>query len=109
MKRGVRLVYLAAIGGRTCRMLFEFPNQRVLHSEDDVTVQVLVAFSKDVSDQFSEPWGFDHEVNMGGSPGMASLSRQHFAHRAVVRNGIGRWADGPAAETAVLVGAKAAP
>src|SRR5437764_10521347 len=49
----------------------------------------------------------DHEVNVGRSPGVTSLSFQHLSDGTVIWNRVGRRFDRPEVEPAILVGTKA--
>lgn len=65
-------------------MADEISDQRVLDPKDSVGIKILVAIDEDVGCEFLVIGRCDHEVYMGGPPGVARLSREHVADRAVI-------------------------
>src|SRR6266404_4762636 len=69
-------------------------NQRALDAKDRVAFQVLIAFEEQMSDEAAIARRTDHEMDMRGTKGMPSHSRQQLTRRTVVGNRITDGQDG---------------
>src|SRR5882757_11098754 len=84
-------------------------DERGLHTEDGVALQVLVALEEEVGHQLPVAGRADHEVHVRGAEGMSPQALQKLARRSVVGNRIADREDGPELVLAALVGPERGP
>ena len=100
---------MPAVGGRGAwRLGREVRHERVLHPEDAVAVEELVAADEDVRDQGPESVGLDHEVQVRGPHRGPARRGQQQADRAVVRYRVRRGGDTPETVAPARVGEQVA-
>ena len=86
----------------------EAADDRLLHAEGDVGLQVLVVVDEDLGDQRPVPGGRDDEVDMGWPVRVPVLLAQQMADRAVGRHRVAGRPHRAEPEAALAVGAEAA-
>src|SRR5262249_20925129 len=105
-KRGHGWINAVAALCRAGLLTVDRPDERILHGEYHVGVEILVAGEEDVSDQRLAAGVTDHEVHMCRAEWMSPLGLQHIADRPVVRDRIGGRYDGTEPEVTLCIRAK---
>src|SRR3546814_9295872 len=97
-------VDLAAVRRDARLLVRQIGDERFLHPEHGVGVEIGAFGREDMGGQAFEAFLSDHEVNMRGKRGVRLRRREHLAHRALVRDRIVRRTDGPEEEEPSLYG-----
>ena len=65
----------------------------MLDREDSIRVEVFAVSIENVRRQALVTGSSHDHVEVRGSPGVPARGFQHLAHRAIARDGVGRWAN----------------